>query len=479
MLGYALATAPQAPAAVRAGTDYIFLIDTSYSMLLDPELTGREGAGVEGASGGRDAAGRLVVRPPEPGQLRGGLLDKVAALVSAILLGAEEGATVAIYPFDRSIHDARQGELTEENREELAGYVTGIRATGDRTAIYDSVGQALRRIEELRKGSPPGRTAAVFLFTDGDENASKLSLDEILERYRLLRSEDKHYLFWRYIVTGGRAKFEQASKDRRALRLLDAAGVEVGDLAHLEKSFALERIQVRPARIDLGEVPGPGRRIVPVEIEAGARKKSARVHLSHFWRDGEGPPVHIENEWIEIPPGGGTIEVDLRLSVPGARPLGLFASPLSGVLRLTSSSVAVFDPPEIATGASLAPLRWPIGAAAALLSLLTGILLWGRAGRKVIVVASKSADRRRALMEALDSQGFDLTEAPDAEEARRFAARRAVRLVVTDLSLANGAGLLREIPVVEIPALRELDVPALLERVREALGKTAAVRARG
>src|SRR3990172_11208946 len=99
------------------------------------------------------------------------------------------------------------------------------------------------------------------------------------------------------MVTGGRAKLEKSSEGRRALRLLDRAGVQVDNLAHLEESFAVERIEIRPARLSLGDVPGPGRWIVPVEMEAGPRKNPVRVRVRHFWNEPGAPPVSVENEW--------------------------------------------------------------------------------------------------------------------------------------------------------------------------------------
>ncbi|MEW6775222.1 MAG: vWA domain-containing protein, partial [Bdellovibrionota bacterium] len=218
-------------------TDYIILIDVSYSMLLDPEAAGRVAEETAERLPARfeEKGKSFVVSRPEPGLLRGGLLEKVKAVVQALLFSAADGTTVTVYPFHEGIVGEYVAVLDDDRRLQAIQYISKTQATGSRTAIYDAVAQALDRVEALRRASKGTRKATIFLFTDGEENGSNYSIDQILDRFDLLRSDKKHWLFWRYYVPGG-AAFVKKQKEMKRL--------------------AKERVQIAEETVRIAETDG-------------------------------------------------------------------------------------------------------------------------------------------------------------------------------------------------------------------------------
>ena len=77
-----------------------------------------------------------------------------------------------------------------------------------------------------------------------------------------------------------------------------------------------------------------------------------------------------------------------------------------------------------------------------------------------VLIVEDDADLRQVAVEMLSLAGYDVVEAPDADEALRLVTERAVRVVITDIRMpgsVDGWGLARKLKAM-VPPLKVICV---------------------
>lgn len=152
------------------GFDYVFLLDTSGSMMGKPA-----------------GSGNLVIFP------------RVKEAISEFLDDIEPGANVFIYPFDKGIHDARRFEIKDRSDiQDVKDYIDSLPAEGSYTWIYRSLKDAIDRITSFRS---EGHVVLISLYTDGLDNdrSKKYTMADVMKYFRLRRGDHD----WLYYCTLG------------------------------------------------------------------------------------------------------------------------------------------------------------------------------------------------------------------------------------------------------------------------------------
>ncbi len=170
-----------------------------------------------------DVSGSMVGLPPGSGNADI-FPEMLKPIIRHVRTDARLGDTIHIFTFADGPHavDRRGGYpefwsrklVSEQDREAAVRYVEGLNqamrrsgGAGSRTAIRDSAATALRRLQEFQDRYPEGKTAyrekydqLLVLFTDGKDNVSKVSPEEIARRFDLLRSEEYmgNHILWAY-----------------------------------------------------------------------------------------------------------------------------------------------------------------------------------------------------------------------------------------------------------------------------------------
>lgn len=334
------------------GVDYIILIDASYSMLLDPRNPSQ--AANEVGKAIREFEARTGTKPNVSElSLRSGLFKRVISVANQLLQSATDDTTVAVYAFNDRIVHSLELDLSETNRLRVADFLQSIAVGGDGTAIFSSVNEALDRVEKLRTDPTRSRKSTIFLFTDGKENVEDISIDEILDRFGLLRADDEHFLFWRYYYP--QAESSTAAKEEpdkpKLLEDLEERGVELYDLSDLDQAFDKESIDVEPRALRLSAVFGgkatgeltlatSDQRTEPVDLHLSAEFPGAAADGIRIRADPQATVLSAEN-------GRTRLEVTLHVEhLPGG---AARAEPgtYEGVLRLTSPQVTLFRPSRV------------------------------------------------------------------------------------------------------------------------------------
>lgn len=365
----------------RLGVDYIILIDASYSMLLDPRNPSQ--AANEVGKAIREFEARTGRKPNVSElNLRSGLFKRVISVANQLLQSATDDTTVAIYAFNDRIVHSLELNLSETNRVRVADFLQSIAVGGDGTAIFSSVNEALDRVEKLRTDSTKSRKSTIFLFTDGKENAEDISIDEILDRFGLLRADDEHFLFWRYYYP--QTESSTAAKDEpdkpELLEELEERGVELYDLSDLDQAFDKESATVTPGALDLsapagGQVTGEltlttsEKRTEPIDLRIDATFPGAA-------EDGLVVRADPEAAILDTGEGGMRLEITLHLERDPRRPPSVEDGVYEGELRLTSPQVMLLRPSSVPVTLRVPGSGKPVAAPAAATTPWCGCLAW-------------------------------------------------------------------------------------------------------
>ncbi|HEX8253484.1 MAG TPA: vWA domain-containing protein [Thermoanaerobaculia bacterium] len=130
-----LFAAVAARAQERGAVDWIFLVDTSRSMLQNE------------------------------------VFDDVQASIKSFISEARDGDSVSLYTFDRGVRPHSTTAI-DGNRNDLFQIVDALEANGNRTHLGAAIERGLERSEELqeRTAADKNRVRAIVLFTDGKED---------------------------------------------------------------------------------------------------------------------------------------------------------------------------------------------------------------------------------------------------------------------------------------------------------------------
>jgi Ca-activated chloride channel family protein len=90
-----------------------------------------------------------------------------------------DGDTMGILTFSDDLKWVSKGQTLrdKQDRAVLVEALKKVRADGE-TALYDAVAEAHRHLQETKKA---GEITAIVVLTDGDDNKSRLKLDELLK----------------------------------------------------------------------------------------------------------------------------------------------------------------------------------------------------------------------------------------------------------------------------------------------------------
>jgi Ca-activated chloride channel family protein len=99
-----------------------------------------------------------------------------AQLIS--MLGDED--QVSLLPFSTTPRWAAQAALMKTDRASMAGRIEGLFPEGE-TALYDAIDQAYQYFVD---NPQPDRITAIVVLTDGEDNRSRMRLNQLLERIR-------------------------------------------------------------------------------------------------------------------------------------------------------------------------------------------------------------------------------------------------------------------------------------------------------
>ncbi|MCB0219540.1 MAG: VWA domain-containing protein [Chrysiogenetes bacterium] len=458
------------------GVDYILLIDASYSMLLDPRNPGQASEDVGAAI---DEFVARNGRKPVTGELnlRSGLFKHVISVADRLLQSATDQTTVAVYAFNDEIVHSLVLELDADNRTRVTGFLQNISVGGEGTAIFTSVNEALDRVASLRARSDIRRRSTIFLFTDGKENHEDISIDEILDRFGLLRSDEEHFLFWRYYYpqVEGTSHAREADEKPELLEQLEEHGVELYDLSDLDTVFEKESVDVEPAALDVS-VPATGgaarSELVLRTSEKRTEPMDLRLQAEFPEAAADGVQVRAEPQSIVLDSGDGTatLEVSLHVTRDPAQPETREDRSYEGAIRLTSPQVMLLQPsrvpvtitvkgsvPPAITAPTLAKAREPgcaiwtfFALALAAIALAFGLLRWnawfwpgGQNADSILVVSDRDEFAERVGAE-LRRLGERPTLARSMPQARGLLRHRSFRLVLLDERLAHNQGEIRE-----------------------------------
>ncbi len=168
-------------------SDYVFLLDTSGSMVGLP-----------------DGSGNVVIFP------------EVKSTINAYLQkNIEPPANVFIYPYDAGVHDPKMFKI--EKKSDVANiqdYITNLRAEGNETWIYRSLAKTIGEMKEFREKHPNEKhIVKIFLYTDGKdtERNGPHTMKSVMKDYSLKRGEHD---WWLYLCTLGS---EFSDEDKKAV----------------------------------------------------------------------------------------------------------------------------------------------------------------------------------------------------------------------------------------------------------------------
>ncbi|MBC8358626.1 MAG: VWA domain-containing protein [Candidatus Aminicenantes bacterium] len=165
--------------------DYIFLLDTSGSMVGKPP-----------------GSGNIVIFP------------RVIEAINEFLADIEPPANVFVYPFDEGLHDTRMFAVTtKEDIAQVQDCIKSLSVEGVNTWIYRSLANAVDRINEFKQGRPDEEHIVImYLYTDGRDNDRQgpYTMETVIKHFQIKRGKDD----WLFYSTLG---VELPEGDKRVL----------------------------------------------------------------------------------------------------------------------------------------------------------------------------------------------------------------------------------------------------------------------
>jgi len=147
--------------------DYIILIDTSESML--------EGSPT--------------------------LFSQVQQISQNFVRVIQDGSNLVLYSFDSTFTKLGTWQgITASDKDQIIGTIDNLEATGQYTALWDTVCEGLTTMEEM--GKTGGQHIQLLIsYTDGKNNIGTKSPQECLGKYEELQKDG--YAYWIYNAIGG------------------------------------------------------------------------------------------------------------------------------------------------------------------------------------------------------------------------------------------------------------------------------------
>ena len=251
-----------AHAASAAGkpaiSEYVVLIDTSKSM-----------AGYNGAKN---------------------IFPDVKKAVNEFVGGLDPQSVVYVYTFDSGL-TKRPGiqVLTKGDKARVQAIVNGLTADGMTTAIYNSLSGTLTEMQRVRRRNP-GKTHLqnILLFTDGRDNQSGMSFNEIARQFELARGENPN-LYLTYVTLGTTADPRWGTID----------GVEV---KRNPPKLVVYSIRVKPADLDFGSLfdVDTSERMVEITFDKGLQGATMGLSAASHSVEKGGGLISVEPRTLEL-----------------------------------------------------------------------------------------------------------------------------------------------------------------------------------
>jgi len=198
----------QSKADTRIVYDYVFVLDTSGSMVGKPE-----------------GSGHAVIFP------------KVKANINKFLENIAIGSNVFIVTFDEGVRSTKHFHIrTEKDIVSAQKYINNLKAVGQNTWIYRSLIKVMDLIYSFKIDQGKKHIQVIYLYTDGLDNdrSGKYTMKDIVETFNLKKGEHD----WLYYCTLG---VKLPEKDRITLNRAESV-----TLIEEEKGEIRPLIQIEP-----------------------------------------------------------------------------------------------------------------------------------------------------------------------------------------------------------------------------------------
>ena len=131
--------------------------------------------------GNKKKAQVVVVFDTSGSMQSGGKMLNAKAGAKQLLSMLQDGDEASIISFSSKVNWVDKGIDIGKERDKLTKKVEGFFPAGE-TALYDAVEEGYKYLEEASK---PGMINAVIVLTDGDDNKSKLNLNNLLKKVKI------------------------------------------------------------------------------------------------------------------------------------------------------------------------------------------------------------------------------------------------------------------------------------------------------
>lgn len=148
-----------------------------------------------------DTSGSMVGKPTGSGNVN--IMPQVKEAIKKFLSSLPVGARVVLLPFDRQIHSQKEVVIKKESdRGELKNYVDRLRAEGQVTWIYYALKEVVQKTKQLSESAVVPRKQIILVYTDGLNNGpDDFTLDDLIRLFKLHRGEED-FLLLHYITLG-------------------------------------------------------------------------------------------------------------------------------------------------------------------------------------------------------------------------------------------------------------------------------------
>lgn len=117
------------------------------------------------------------------------IFPRVKQAIKDFVAKTDPGTNILFLPFAERVRDQKRFTITSPpDIAAVDEYVDSLVANGESTAVYNSIGVALDRVKQLR-GNPDSRAVVLYVYTDGDDNVSHMSIAQILDAFSLARGK--------------------------------------------------------------------------------------------------------------------------------------------------------------------------------------------------------------------------------------------------------------------------------------------------
>jgi len=316
VVGVFLAAQPAHAAPTGTAYDYFVVIDTSRSMI-------GQGSG-------------------HPANIFPKVKKSVTGFINTLRVGQ---SNVYLYTFDTTLRGPSTVSINSaSDKAKVVHAVNGLNATGDMTAIYDSLIKVIAKAGQVRKSDPDNyHVQTVFLFTDGRDNTSGASLAELLRVFTLAHA-DNPFLLLKYITLGLSAP--SGLQGTGGVQALPQASGSVAEM------FS---VQTEPAIVDFGSFKKQPSSSRVVRLSFDPRLNGSTVRLSATSADAEksGALVSVTPAQVVLngstSGGVATMDQQLTLKVANAQSLAQGAT-FGGRIALSAAAqdrLIMFSPPEV------------------------------------------------------------------------------------------------------------------------------------